>query len=673
MRVTSTDSDDTVGCDVFISYASQDAASADAVCVGLERRGLRCWIAPRDVMPGTLYADAIVRALNTAKIFVLLLSQHAVGSAHVGKEVERASSKQRPILALRMDAASLTPALEYFLSGSQWVDVSPGGLEAALTKVAEAIRALLAVPGAGASSEAAPNATEAGAAETVSKAIVSAGRRRRRRWAIAASIAIIGFGCVLVVAKHWFASPAPGNMFAGDPAKSNDRSVAVLPFEDLSEKKDQAYFSDGLSSELIDLLAKIPGLRVPARVSSFYFKGKQATLPEIAHALNVAHLLEGTVRTSGQNVRITADLVNVGSGSPIWSQTYDRKLEDIFKIQDEIADSVVGALKVSLLGAAPPRATPTANTAAYTAYLKCQESSAETATREGRSAAVAECQQAVDLDPNYAPAWVTLADSLRTQFVAFGDGNIEVARARVVNAIERALALDPRSAAAHQGLAVALYQLDFDPAAAELEVQKAVAIDPTVPGLDWLKGYIASVQCRFEDALRAFADERARNPLAIDTPLQVGNTYYRSGDLDAARNAYLSVLALRPVTGSVHYRLGLVSLLRHDPATALAEFEHEPDPDFHATGLPIAYDAMGRKAEADQALAAAEQIAANGASYQVALAYAARGDIEKTFVWLDRAYAQHDAGMLWIKGEPFLKNLHADARFQTLLHKMHLD
>jgi tetratricopeptide (TPR) repeat protein len=242
-----------------------------------------------------------------------------------------------------------------------------------------------------------------------------------------------------------------------------------------------------------------------------------------------------------------------------------------------------------------------------------------------------------------------------------------------VAAIDRALSLDPRSAAAHEARAIVLYQLDFDPAAAELELQKAVAIDPTVPGLDWLKGYIALVQCRFPDALRAFAAARELNPLASDVPVQIGNTYYRSGDLNAARTAFSSVLALRPASGSVHYRLGLVALRSRDAAAALAEFEREPDPDFKAVGPPLAYDAMGRKADADRAIAAAMQTAANGAAYQIALIYAARGDSDNALVWLDRAYAQRDAGMLWIKCDPLLMSLQGDARFKTLLRKMHLD
>jgi TolB-like protein len=356
--------------DAFVSYANQDTGVADAVCASLERRGLSCWIAPRDVVPGALYADSIVRAINGTKLMVLVLSQHSVASPHVSKEIERASSKRRPIIALRIDTAPLTPALEYFLSESQWVDATKGGLDAALTRLSEAVRVSLLAP---AHALAAPTGSS-GAAVT---AAPPSGPRAARHspWVYAVPVAAMALTFAYRIADKWLhppvAAPVAATGGSDRQAAAVDKSVAVLPFEDLSENKDQAYFSDGLSGELIDLLAKVPGLRVPARTSSFYFKGKQATLQEIAKALNVTHVLEGTVRKSGQTLRITTDLVRVDTGTPMWSETYDRKLDDIFKIQDDIAGSVVSALKVSLLGGTVPRATPTANSAAYTAYLNC--------------------------------------------------------------------------------------------------------------------------------------------------------------------------------------------------------------------------------------------------------------------------------------------------------------
>jgi TolB-like protein/tetratricopeptide (TPR) repeat protein len=692
MQATESTTDSAFARDAFISYANQDTALADALCADLERRGLACWIAPRDVVPGALYADSIVRAINGAKVLVLVLSQHSVASPHVSKEIERASSKRRPIIALRIDAAPLTPALEYFLSESQWVDAAAaGGMQAAFAKLGEALRRSLqtgAAPAfAPAADAAAPHATTPIHATTPARAAaaVSPGPAARRRWMVAGAVALLVAACAyLLVARPWLAKPraAAGAGTAASqpvdsapatpPAPAGPKSVAVLPFEDMSEKKDQAYFSDGLASELIDLLAKVPGLRVPARTSSFYFKGKQTTLPDIAKALKVTHILEGSVRKSGDTVRITTDLVRVEDGTPMWSETFDRKLDDIFKVQDEIATSVVGALKVSLLGGAAPHAAPTTSAAAYTAFLKCAEAS-DAATRELIARAIQVCKQAVDLDPNYAPGWLAYAGNLQAQFAGYGTLPYQEARPPIYAAIQHALSIDPNSAAAHAAMAGFLYQMDFNPAAAEVEMRRAIALDPQDSWSLWLSGYIASIQGRFEEAVTALERSRDGNPLNRDVYIQLGNVYYRWGKLPEAASAYRATLTINPEAGSVHYRLGLTALLGGDPKAALLEFEQEPDRDFHAVGPPLALDALGRKAEADRALAAAEQTAAQGAAYQVALIHAARNDADGAFRWLERAYEQRDAGMLWIKYEPLLKPLRPDPRFQSLLVRMHLN
>jgi TolB-like protein/Flp pilus assembly protein TadD len=647
--------------DVFISYANQDAPVAVTLCEYLERRGVSCWIAPRDVLPGTLYAESIIRAINGAKVMVLVLSRSSVVSPHVGKEIERASSKQRPVVSFRVDAVELTPALEYFLSESQWVDAIAGGLDAALDKLAVAIQRLLAAgPSAG------PSAQPARQPEQPRQKRAPA----RGRWLAAAAVALVlGAALIYLVVDKLRARGA--SAIPGAAVTASDKSVAVLPFDDLSEKKDQGYFSDGLSEELIELLAKVPGLRVPARTSSFYFKGKQATLQEIAKALNVSHVLEGSVRKSGETLRITTQLVRVDTGSPIWSETFDRRLDDIFKVQDEIAGAVVASLKVSLLGGSVPRTAPTANTEAYTLFLKCL-AAYRIENRESIGSAIGYCRSAVELDPNYAPAWAQLGEVVRAQFVAFGDSSYETARPQAYAAIQRALALDPQSADAHIALANVLYQMDFDPAAADSELQRAIALDPANAGAYWMEGYVASIQGRFDDALRALQHCRELDPLGVDVYIQIGNVNYRAGKLAEAASAYTAALALQPTLGSVHYRLGLVDLAQGNPSAALTEMQQEPDRDFHAAGMPLALDALGRKSDADRALAEAEKTAAGGASYQIALIHAARKDTDGAFAWLDRAYRQRDAGMLWIKADPLLKSLRPDPRFQELLRKMHL-
>src|SRR5580658_2084617 len=351
---------------VFISYASQDEATADAVVAALEGDGIKCWVAPRDVTPGAFYADEIVHAIDAAKAIVLILSQNAATSPHVLREVERAASKRHAVISLRIDKAPLPAGFEYFLNTSQWLDASSGDPARALPKLVAAVQVAVQ----------ASTMTPTGVPPVHAPAPAVSTRWPKRMALVGASVvslALVGFAADrLWLSSHRAAAtpatapvasaPVPVTAAPAIPGKS----VAVLPFVDMSEKKDQEYFSDGLSEELIDMLTKVPDLRVPARTSSFYFKGKQATIAEIAKMLGVTNVLEGSVRKSGKNLRVTAQLIRVDNGYHVWSETYDRKLDDIFKVQDEIADAVVKALKVSLLDGPARRSAATTNSEAYT-------------------------------------------------------------------------------------------------------------------------------------------------------------------------------------------------------------------------------------------------------------------------------------------------------------------
>ena len=236
---------------VFISYASHDAAVAQKVCAALEAAGYLCWIAPRNVVPGTMYADGIVHAIDESSVLVLILSEQAVASAHVGREIERAVSKRHPVVALRIDAAPLTAAFEYFLNQSQWIE--GGGGDAAIAQLVSAVGQHLA-PGAATSPA---NASQA-----------SAGHRKaaapRRTWVISAVVVAVALvGAYFLVDKVWRSKHETN----ASTAVISDKSIAVLPFTDMSEKKDQEYFADGMAEEIIDLLVKIPGLKVISRTS----------------------------------------------------------------------------------------------------------------------------------------------------------------------------------------------------------------------------------------------------------------------------------------------------------------------------------------------------------------------------------------------------------------------
>jgi TolB-like protein len=658
--------------DVFVSYASKDAQVANAVVAALESQGLKCWIAPRNVMPGSLYADGIVRAINGTKVLVLVLSESAIASPHVGKEIERASSKQHPIIALKTDATRLTPALEYFLSESQWVEVPAEGTQAALAKLVEAVRRHLAGSAAGATAALRNRAPLAGAR-----------LKRRVPWMAAVACAVAIALLYLGVDRFWLSKQAagertaaavtPGASPAGAPGAAPaaaailDQSVAVLPFVDMSEKKDQEYFSDGLSEELIDMLTKVPDLRVPARTSSFYFKGQHATIAEIAKALGVAHILEGSVRRAGNTVRVTVQLIRADNGYHLWSETYDRDLQDVFKVQDDISRMVVEKLKLTLVNAMPSSAARIANPEAYSLYLQGRYF-VQNETAGDLEKAIGYFQRAITIDPSYAPAWGGLGFA---QFRQVANGNIQVSQGleKVNAAALKAIALDPTLAEPYQLLSMVKMTGSHDWAGARAALDKSLQADPNNMSALIGDAHLTRTVGTLDDALVKFRQTLDRDPLNLLNRRYLARVLFFAGRLDEAEATVRQVLEMSPSFPAAHYELGRILLAKGQVAAAVPEFEAEKS-SWRAFGLPLGYHAARRTADANAALAALAADSA-GSEFQVAETYAYFGNSDEAFRWLDRAI-DHDPGIQWLRGNPLFKGMTADPRWAALLRKLNL-
>jgi TolB-like protein/Flp pilus assembly protein TadD len=648
--------------DVFVSYASKDAAMANAVVAALESQGLKCWIAPRNVNPGSLYADGIVRAINGTKVLVLVLSESAIASPHVGKEIERASSKQHPIIALKIDAAPLTPALEYFLSESQWVEVQAEGAEAALAKLVEAVRRYLA-------------ASPASATASLRNRPPLTGTRPQRRipWMAAVVAAAVAAALLyLVVDKFRLSKQAASERSAAalTPAAApiSDQSVAVLPFVDMSEKKDQAYFSDGLAEELIDRLAKVPDLRVPARTSSFYFKEQHATIAEIARALSVAHILEGSVRRSGNTVRVTVQLIRADNGYHLWSETYDRDLQDVFKVQDDISRTVVEKLKLTLVNAAPSAAARVTNPKAHTLYLQGRYF-LQNETEGDLEKAVGFLQRAIAIDPSYAPAWSGLGFAYFRQ-VANSYIDLSQGDQKVNEAARKAIELDPTQAEPYQLLSLVKMTDSHDWAGARVALDKALQLDPNNVGALVADAHLTRTVGNLDVAIVKFRQTLDRDPLNLLNRRYLARALYFAGRLDEAEATVRQVLEMSPSFPAAHYELGRILLAKGQVAAAVAEFEAEKSPGWREFGLPLGYHAQQRTSDANAALAVLLANSA-GSEFQVAETYAYFGNPDKAFYWLDRAI-DHDAGMQWLRGDPLFKGITADPRYAALLRKLNL-
>ena len=451
-------------------------------------------------------------------------------------------------------------------------------------------------------------------------------------------------------------------------AAGEDRSVAVLPFVDMSAGKDQEYFADGISEELLNLLAQVPQLRVIARTSSFSFKGKEADIDEIARKLNVANVLEGSVRKSGDKLRITAQLIRASDSSHLWSQTYDREMTDVFAVQDEIAAAVVEQLKVTLLGAAPK--TRATDPKAYGLFLQAREVSRQynaTAFAQG----IALYKQALAIDPSYAPAWDGLAVVYFGQ-MDLGLLTIEQGLPLGREAINKALEHDSSFAPAYGRLAMFEGLIERDYAAAARHLEQGLALDPTNLEIIGVASSIARRLGRMELAIALGEYQVARDPVSVDGYDALGLAYRYSGRLDDSIAAYRKLLSLTPDAGWEHTALGNVLLEKGDADAALAEYQKEPIESFRLGSLAVVYHALGRKAESDAALAELMRKYPETKPFSMAVVLASRGDADRAFEMLDKAARQHDIDLGAVAVYPTLAVLHKDPRWLPLLRRLGL-
>jgi TolB-like protein/Tfp pilus assembly protein PilF len=438
---------------------------------------------------------------------------------------------------------------------------------------------------------------------------------------------------------------------------------------DMSPARDQEYFTDGLSEELLNALAKIPELRVAARTSSFQFKGKTADVASIGRQLRVGTILEGSVRKAGRHVRITAQLVKVEDGFELWSETYDRELDDIFGVQEDIARSVSSALKLRLLGeAGAPGARGNAD--AYNLYLQGRYF-ADRRTREDLEKAVSYYQQALKLDPRYARAWVGLADAHSDQA---DQGSVPLAEGyrKAHEEVDKALELDPDLAEAHAALGRIRLTYDWDWSGADATYKRALELEPGDARVVREAANLAATLGRFDEALRLDRRAAELDPLSVTAHYRLGLHTSYVGRLDEAEAAFHKALDLNPEYPAAHALLGRVFLARSKAQAALEEIERETEPSWRRYGLALAYHALGRKGEADAALAELLEKDSEGAAFQIAEVYAFRGEKDKAFEWLERAYAQRDGGLSQMKGDPLLRSLESDPRYAAFLKKMRL-
>ncbi|MDX1459994.1 MAG: tetratricopeptide repeat protein [Xanthomonadales bacterium] len=454
------------------------------------------------------------------------------------------------------------------------------------------------------------------------------------------------------------------------PATVNDpgNTIAVLPFVNMSSDEEQEYFSDGLSEELLNLLAKIPELQVAARTSSFSFKGQNIEIPEIARRLGVANVLEGSVRKAGNQVRITAQLIQAEDGFHLWSDTWDRELENIFQIQDEIAAAVVDSLKVTLLGEAPT-STKT-DPEAYRLYLEGQYFGYQR-DPESLQRAIDLFEQAVAIDPGYAPAWAELAYTYQW-YTGSGNMPIEEGAAQWKKAVEMALAADPDYGWAHLVNGVSQLMHDFNVQGGVQSYLKAYEVDPGNAMIASSRGFIATVLGKYREALEYVEAAIVLDPITPELHTYVGNAHWGLLQFDQAIAAYEKALELSPGYPGNHQRIARILLQQGKPEAALEAANREPSEIYRLTSQSMAHFALGNIEQSDQLLNELIEVGSEVAAAQIAQVYGMREDADKAFEWLEHSYANRDSGTIGMVGDPSFFALRDDPRFEAFVEKIGL-
>ena len=631
---------------IFLSYASQDAQAARRICDALRAVGLEVWFDQSALRGGDAWDASIRRQIKECALFVPVIS---------ATTQLREEGYFRLEWKLAVDRSHLMAEDKTFL-----LPVVIDGAIEANARVPEKFREVqwTHLPGGEAS---------------------AAFAKRVQRL-------LSGGAAPPPPVAPLRAAPAavPGAATSAAAFTEEPPSIAVLPFVNRSHDPDDEYFSDGLADELLNVLAKIRGLRVAARSSAYTFKGKGTTVAEVGHALNVATVLEGSVRKAGNRMRISVQLVKVADGYHLWSETYDRTLEDIFAVQDDIAQSVVKELRATLLGeAADAKAGQdvTAQVAeavkgrstdpdAHRLYLQARHF-IDRLNRDDTAKGIIYLKQALDLDPAFALAWAELGGAYAAE-AAWGWTPVAEGYGRAREAVLRALALEPNLAEGHAQLGWIQMSHDMDWRAAEASNGRALELAPGNALVRRQASLLSGCLGRIEEAIGLARRAVEQDPLSAQAHFFLGLALWSAGRHAQAVAALEKTLELAPQRAATRASLSLNLLAQGKNAEALTEALREPELWARLYASAIIHHNAGREAESDAALRELIAKYAREAAYQIVEVYAARGESDFAFEWLARACEQRDPGVAWTKIDPLLASLHADLRWDAFLRKMGL-
>jgi len=666
---------------VFLSYASQDVEAAKRICEALRAAAIEVWFDQSELRGGDVWDQTIRKQIKSCALFIPVISKHTHDRDEGYFRLEWKLAVDRSHL-MTADKAFLLPVViddtreddervpDKFRD-VHWTRLPGGETPPAFV---ERVRLLLS-PRPSHDAVTTQPSKEVPVTPTMTNP-VRIPRRAKPALLLLSAVAALALA-FFVVDKIWVfkrtTSSTVSTIGVAPPAAS-EKSIAVLPFVDLSEKHDLEYFADGMAEEVIELLAGVPGLKVIGRTSSFQFKGKNPDLRAVGSTLGVNYVVEGSVRKSGDQVRVTAQLISARDGSHLWSETYNKPVGDALKIQDQIAANLVRALQVSVGGADAGYAERRTfkSIEAYDLFLRGVHA-ADRYDKEGFESAAAYFQQALELDPTSVPAAEWLANA---QLLSASWGYVDPTRGfeRARRSAERALALDPKSSLAYSILASVHYLYDWDWAAAERDAKEALRLEPHDANNNGTLGDVYRSLGRWDESARLYETAIRLDPLDPVWHSHLRRVRYLTGRLREAEAEARKVLQISPTYDGGHSALGFVLLAQGELDAAVAEMQQESGEE-RGLGLVVVYHASGRRAESEAALSRFSREHAQDAAKDIALAYGYREELDEAFAWLDRAYRQKDADLWNIKPvqvDPLMKAFVLDPRFTTFLRKMNL-
>jgi TolB-like protein/Flp pilus assembly protein TadD len=448
-----------------------------------------------------------------------------------------------------------------------------------------------------------------------------------------------------------------------EPAVESDNSIAVLPFVNMSSDEEQEYFSDGLSEELLNLLAKIPELRVTSRSSAFSYKGKDFKIADVGRELNVSNVLEGSVRKAGNKVRVTAQLIRVEGDVHVWSETYDRSLENIFEIQDEIAQAVVAQLKVKLLGAVPT--VKETDPEAYSLFLQARHLS-NLLTPSGWEKSNEIYEKVLALAPDYASAWAGMGRNYNNMST-FNVLPMQEGRRLALDASNKALAIDPENVMAMRNLSFIARAMDGDFVAAAQYMEHALALEPNNPNNIGAAATLVGYLGRLDEAIRLGQYTLTLDPVNPVGYLNLASMYVSAGRLDDAITTSQTAMSLSPGTSGAQYWIGEAHMRKGESESALAAFALEEDDEWRVKGTALASYELGRLTEFEALFTELHDTWGERWPIEIAHVYAWIGDTDSVFFWLEKERLVNGLGGVMI--DPYFTGLHEDPRWQPLLEK----